>query len=212
MNFVNKLDKAAERAVVWHSDQTRKDCSLPYVTHCFDVMKRVAHYGVTDEDILAAAILHDTVEDCGIDKRDIAMLFGLRTAYMVVQCSRPQNQKTAKQKLEWMRGFEQKTTGSIIIKIADRFCNVTDFLAAGKTKYAMWYNLQAYPLYEAYFKREHKVSEELRAGIRADIYAYNQQMQMVLGHSLNYIEVAESKDNLFQFDHKAIDKLLIKGL
>lgn len=204
------LDDVAKTAVELHRGQVRKSFGIPYVTHCFDVMKRVASYGVTDDKILAASLLHDVIEDCGVDKQSLALLYGIDVVHMVVHCTRPADQKTKEQKIEWLGGFGEKTIGSIVIKIADRYCNVTDYLTAGNTKYAMLYNLQAYPLYATYFKREHEVPEEWRAGIRGDIYAYNQKMQAVLGHSLQYLETEHYEDSFFKFDREAVNALLFK--
>jgi len=209
MSFV---DKAAEFAQEAHEGQVRKGSGFPYVTHCFDVLKRLETYGVKREDeaIQAAALLHDVIEDTDFTKEILAIEFGLDVAQIVSHCSRPYSMSSRKQKLEWLSGFDDKRIEAVIIKIADRYCNVTDYLAAGKIRYALWYNLQAYPLYETYFKREQEVPEEWRSGIRGDIYAYNQKMQKILGRSFLYLEV--NGDEFLKFERKDIDKLLIKGV
>jgi len=212
MNFETNLDKAAKFAGKFHTGQIRKSTGIPYVSHCFDVMKQVAEYGAQADKILSAALLHDLIEDCDIDKHEIGFTFGIDIAQIVEHCSRTPTLNSKKQKLDWLRGFENKTIESIVIKIADRYCNVTDYIRAGNSKYAMWYNLQAYPLYSTYFKREHEVPQEWRSGIRSDIYAYNQKMELLLGHSLKYLETEHFEDTFFNFDRKAVDGLLIRGV
>ena len=46
-----------------HSGQYRRDNTTPYITHVEDVVTRLKRKGVTDPVTLAAAWLHDTVED-----------------------------------------------------------------------------------------------------------------------------------------------------
>lgn len=52
--------------VAWqlHLGQVRKSTTIPYITHPLSNLQRLLDYGVTDPDILAAAALHDCVEDC----------------------------------------------------------------------------------------------------------------------------------------------------
>lgn len=57
-----KLHEAVKIAVEVHSGQDRKYLDIPYIAHPLSVMHRVR--GVTDnQDMLAAAILHDVLED-----------------------------------------------------------------------------------------------------------------------------------------------------
>lgn len=54
-----------------HSGQTRKDGVTPYHTHPMAVAEWLLNKGVTNNVILAAALLHDTLEDCAIDMRGL---------------------------------------------------------------------------------------------------------------------------------------------
>jgi len=56
--------KASSFAVLRHHGQMRAGGrNIPYVFHCFDVAQRLAAVGYDDPHVLAAAILHDVVED-----------------------------------------------------------------------------------------------------------------------------------------------------
>ena len=56
-----RLDRA-------HAGQVRKDGRTPYVAHCFRVTMTVRDvFGCTDPVCLCAALLHDTIEDTGVD-------------------------------------------------------------------------------------------------------------------------------------------------
>lgn len=48
----------------FHADQYRKD-GTPYISHPLKVCSTLISYGIEDDTILAAALLHDVLEDCG---------------------------------------------------------------------------------------------------------------------------------------------------
>lgn len=91
------LDKSWAFAVEKHGEQVRKYTSLPYVTHCDEVAAIVALAfsidAFSDEsalhdddcDVIAAAILHDVVEDTDATETDIRAEFGDRIAILVMQ-------------------------------------------------------------------------------------------------------------------------------
>ena len=76
------FDEAIKLAVSAHSGQTRKTDSTPYILH---PMEAAAIAGsITDDlDVLAAAVLHDAVEDTGVSVDEIASKFGNRVAELV---------------------------------------------------------------------------------------------------------------------------------
>lgn len=55
--------QAGIHASIYHAGQKRIDGS-PYVEHPFAVAMNLLRWGVADQDIIVAAILHDSVEDC----------------------------------------------------------------------------------------------------------------------------------------------------
>src|SRR5579871_3136851 len=64
-----------------HQHQMRKDQKTPYVSHPFRVSMIVRHvFGINDDDTLAAAVLHDTIEDTPKDYDDIFERFGSTVA------------------------------------------------------------------------------------------------------------------------------------
>jgi (p)ppGpp synthase/HD superfamily hydrolase len=153
---MDKIEKALKYATDAHFLQKRKVTGIPYVVHCVEVMKRVSDYGIVDEDILAACLLHDVMEDCESHYGEsILPEFGWNVSALVKECTRPERDDATKlEKYKFLQSFAKKSTASIVIKIADRFCNVQDYLRTeGKEDYASTYALQAYPLYQAYIHR-----------------------------------------------------------
>ena len=95
-----KLQEALEFATEAHGDQKRKYTGEPYITHPIAVMEIVREVPHTDE-MLIAAVLHDTVEDTPVTIEDIKTKFGTKVAELVdglTDVSRPEhgNRKTRK--------------------------------------------------------------------------------------------------------------------
>jgi (p)ppGpp synthase/HD superfamily hydrolase len=82
------LDQAIEVATLAHRQQHRKGSDLPYIVHPLAVGMTLARANC-DEEIIAAGILHDTVEDTDITLADIAEKFGVRVAAIVAGASEP---------------------------------------------------------------------------------------------------------------------------
>jgi (p)ppGpp synthase/HD superfamily hydrolase len=61
---VEKVLVAMGVAWLLHEGQHRKSTDVAYITHPLSNVQRLVSYGVTDPDVLAAAALHDCVEDC----------------------------------------------------------------------------------------------------------------------------------------------------
>lgn len=76
------VDKAIEFAVEKHSGAIRKGTRIPYITHPMEAAAIVA--GITDDqELIAAAVLHDTLEDTGVTREELEKLFGSRVADLV---------------------------------------------------------------------------------------------------------------------------------
>lgn len=71
----NIVDKAAEFAIRAHQNQRRKISNLPYILHPMEVAS-IASTMTNDEEVIAAALLHDTVEDTTVTLDEIEEAFG----------------------------------------------------------------------------------------------------------------------------------------
>lgn len=76
------IDKAIHFAVDAHAGTERRNKGYPYIIHCFEAMS-IAATMTNDKDILAAAVLHDTIEDTGVTLEDLRREFGDKVAYIV---------------------------------------------------------------------------------------------------------------------------------
>jgi len=76
------VDKAIHFAVDAHANTERRGKGFPYVIHVLEAAEIVAT--ITNEpELLAAAILHDTVEDTPVTVEQIRTEFGDRVAHLV---------------------------------------------------------------------------------------------------------------------------------
>lgn len=78
----NVLDKAIMFAVKAHSGFERRGKGFPYIVHPMEAVSIVATI-TSDQEILAAAALHDVIEDTDFAENDIKREFGDRVAHLV---------------------------------------------------------------------------------------------------------------------------------
>ncbi len=76
------LDRAIVFAVQAHAGTERRGKGYPYIIHPLEAMEIVATM-TTDQELLAAAVLHDTVEDTDVTVEQIRAEFGERIASLV---------------------------------------------------------------------------------------------------------------------------------
>lgn len=76
------LDRAIIFAVKAHAGTERRGKGFPYIVHPMEAMEIVATM-TPDQELLAAAALHDTVEDTSVTIEDIRAQFGDRVASLV---------------------------------------------------------------------------------------------------------------------------------
>ena len=70
------VDLAKKYATKFHKEQFRNDGDTPFIKHPKEVVKKLKKdFGITDENILAGAWLHDVVEYGG-DLDDLHKIFG----------------------------------------------------------------------------------------------------------------------------------------
>jgi (p)ppGpp synthase/HD superfamily hydrolase len=81
---MNIVARATLFASLKHSGKVRKFSGLPYISHPVQVLQTVREV-TSDKEILAAAVLHDVIEDCDVTYTDLAQEFGERVASLVYE-------------------------------------------------------------------------------------------------------------------------------
>lgn len=83
MNHTPQIKSAIQFAARKHHGHMRQEAEpLPYITHLFSVALLVAEDGAGD-DIVTAALLHDTLEDTDTTRKEIVQSFNEHVAELV---------------------------------------------------------------------------------------------------------------------------------
>lgn len=162
------IQKAMDFAIAKHRGQIRKSVAIPYVSHVFEAYKELYNRGIRNVALLIAALLHDTIEDCGATYEEILTEFGADVAQYVSEMTILKEDK--KDKLGYFTSFKTKKVGTLILKLTDRYINSKDWAREGRPNYAGQYAFEVAPLFY-YFKKNNAaiISEfgnEAEQGIR----------------------------------------------
>src|SRR5687768_6801855 len=99
----------------------RKSSTLPYVVHPLEAMQILIRHGVRDETTLAAAVLHDVVEDCeGVTRADLEHRFGGHVAETVMALTKPAAKDGVDVKAEALEQVRRGPASARMVKMADR--------------------------------------------------------------------------------------------
>jgi guanosine-3',5'-bis(diphosphate) 3'-pyrophosphohydrolase len=121
------LLEAAAFAARAHRRQLRKDGCTPYVSHPFRVCLIVRHvFGIADERILAAALLHDVIEDTTTDCDDLIETFGPEIARWVAVLTKDKRLPEDQREPAYIRSLCSAEQEVQIIKLADVYDNILD--------------------------------------------------------------------------------------
>lgn len=114
-------------ALRWHGDQ-RRPTGAPYLEHLLEAVEvLVRGAGVTDPELLCAAVLHDVVEDTPATLEDVRERFGDRVAAMVGWVTKPEPEDGADRaaaKAAYLSHLADAPDDAIVVKLADRASNV----------------------------------------------------------------------------------------
>ena len=111
-----------------HRHQRRKDAEAsPYINHPISVANALAVEGrVTDEAILLAACLHDTVEDTETTFEEIEEIFGTEVSNLVRNVTDDKSLEKAQRKQLQIEHAATSSDKAKQIKVADKICNIRD--------------------------------------------------------------------------------------
>lgn len=115
--------KAYNYAEEKHKEQRRKFSDLPYITHPKGVARIIEHLKASPE-VIAAALLHDVVEDTEATIEEVETLFGEEVALLVDELTTKKGKR--ENKADYLiEKMIHMSDAAIMIKLADRLHNVT---------------------------------------------------------------------------------------
>ena len=130
--LVARADRFAEER---HKDQFRRDGKTPYVEHPRAVMAILRReLGVDDPEVLAAALLHDTIEDTRTDYDDLQERFGRRVAELVAVLTKDKRLPEPRRERAYFTRIARAPRAARLCKVADTVHNLRDTDAAHRPK------------------------------------------------------------------------------
>ena len=126
--MIDIIEKAEKFAVQAHGPQKRKYSDQPYIVHPLEVAKIVQSVPHTNA-MVAAAILHDVIEDTEASYEDVAVNFGTLVADLVdelTDVSKPEDGNRAVRKALDRAHLAKASADAQTIKLADVISNTKD--------------------------------------------------------------------------------------
>lgn len=118
-------ERARERSLEAHQGQLDR-AGRPYAEHPARVAQHLIDAGIDDEEILAAAYLHDTVEDEHLTPDQIRDEFGPRVAMLVSELTLPPGLQSGEDKHRALVDHATRMSPDAkLIKLADRLDNLS---------------------------------------------------------------------------------------
>ena len=123
--------RAVEFAAKKHRMQRRKDGDAsPYINHPIAIMHVLCiDGGISEPAILAAAALHDTIEDTETTEEELRVAFGDRIAELVVEMTDEKSLPKEERKRLQIEHAHQMSREGALVKLADKICNLRDVAA-----------------------------------------------------------------------------------
>jgi len=132
MPHLTTLFDALHFAADQHRDQRRKDVgATPYINHCIALAELLVRVGQVDDPVvLAAAILHDTVEDTKTTFEQLDARYGLEITSVVREVTDDKTLPKEVRKQLQVEHAAHASTRAKLVKLADKICNVEDVITA----------------------------------------------------------------------------------
>lgn len=137
---VRMLLEATAFAARKHRNQRRKDAEAsPYIDHPIAVATVLAsEAGVTDLEVLVAALLHDTIEDTDTLAEEIVESFGAPVAAIVLEVTDDKELPKAERKRLQVELAPTLSFKAKLVKLGDKICNLRDLLNAPPADWPLW--------------------------------------------------------------------------
>jgi len=155
--------KALAFAAHKHRDQRRKDVEAsPYINHPIALADLLCNEGgITDENVLCAALLHDTVEDTETTPEELTQVFGKTISALVMELTDDKALPKAERKRLQIEHAAHASHQAKLVKLADKISNLRDIVASPPSDWD-------FQRKQEYFDWAKKVVDQVR-GTNADL-------------------------------------------
>ena len=196
--MMNRIEKAVAFATKAHAGQYRKGTDRPYILHPIETMAIITRLVRYDEDLSAAAVLHDVVEDTSVTLNRLEKEFGPRVSGLVVSVTEDKMRKMPPEATwrarKWQTIFNlrkaDRETKALVL--ADNLSNLRE-LKRNHEKYGdmIWehFNQKDKKMQEWYFKEIEKiVSKEFEYEYYEEMEEYSEMLYPVFEQKENWWE------------------------
>ena len=127
--LISILFKALAFSAEKHRTQKRKDIDKsPYINHPIALANILAQRWVIDENVLCAAILHDTIEDTETTADELRKHFGEKITSIVLEVSDDKSLDKDIRKQLQIDHAASLSKEAKLVKLADKIANITDII------------------------------------------------------------------------------------
>ncbi|MFG0328608.1 MAG: HD domain-containing protein [Phycisphaerales bacterium] len=124
---VSLWQKAATLGARFHRNQIRKDGETPYFSHPVRVALTIREvFEIDDPAILAAALLHDVIEDTTADYDDVLDACGEEVADIVAAMTKDMRVREDRREPQYDEMLSKASWKARAVKLADVFDNFSD--------------------------------------------------------------------------------------
>jgi guanosine-3',5'-bis(diphosphate) 3'-pyrophosphohydrolase len=127
--LLSLLFKALSFSAKKHTKQRRKDIDkTPYINHPISLANILAQRWVIDENVLCAAILHDTIEDTETTVDELQEHFGEKITSIVLEVTDDKSLEKSIRKQKQVEHAASISHEAKLVKLADKIANITDII------------------------------------------------------------------------------------
>ena len=123
---MSKVQSAENFAKERHVNTIRIDANISHYEHLSSVVARLKNLGISDEDVLSAAWLHDTINDTQTSFDELDKRFGSKVAVLVLSISKDKSLSRSIQEEQFVKQLRGSPLEAKIIKLCDISANLRD--------------------------------------------------------------------------------------
>jgi len=132
------VHKAMDFAALAHADQPRKKGNIPFISHCAMVAGLVKGAG-WDDTVVAAALLHDVLEDTSVEFEELEESFGPEVAELVAAVSEKEKSlRWEERKRDYLEQIKTAPDGALAIATADKIHNIHSMILYHESGGDLW--------------------------------------------------------------------------
>lgn len=129
-----KAHSAENFAKERHSGIVGNDGISPYHEHLAAVVARLKNLGISDDDIISSAWLHDIIDHTNTSFDELDQRFGSRVAVLVLSVSRDKNLPRSKQEEQYVKQLKEASFEAKLIKLCDISSSLRDLKNSSLSK------------------------------------------------------------------------------